>query len=331
MAPDSPQPDPIDDSSHSGKDPRLPVSPVSSNDREMSVALRLAIYLFPVLFLYFALSFVIGAFVSIPENSTVYMFMVFLQELLLFFIVFLPACLMARLENRAIGVYGLPLHSFLGKRFWQGCAIGAAEIMILIGCIAAFGGYSFGPLHLRGPAMIEWASYWGLFFLVVGFFEEFAFRGYLQFTLADGIGFWPAAWILSIGFGALHLLNTNEGLVGAAGVATIGLIFALALRRTGNLWLVVGWHAAFDFGETFLFSVPNSGAVFEGHLSNASLHGPTWLTGGPVGPEGSVFSFLTMAAAALFVHKAFPLRKRTEIPQEFATEQLPSRSSGPQL
>jgi membrane protease YdiL (CAAX protease family) len=107
----------------------------------------------------------------------------------------------------------------------------------------------------------------------------------------------------------VHLSNPGEGWVGAAGVVAIGLIFAFALRRTGNLWLVVGWHASFDFGETFLYSVPNSGIVFEGHLSNASLHGKTWLTGGTVGPEGSVFSFLTMGILALAIHLLFPAKK----------------------
>ena len=178
-----------------------------------------------------------------------------------------------------------------------------------MGCIGAFGGYSFGSLYIHGAAIFKWGLYWGLFFMVVGFFEEFTFRGYLQFTLADGIGFWPAGWILSLGFGGVHLMNKGEGWVGAASVAMIGLIFVFTLRRTGDLWFVVGWHAAFDFGETFLFSVPNSGNVFEGHLSNATLHGPAWLTGGTVGPEGSIFSFMTMAAAAFFTHKVFPARK----------------------
>ena len=292
------------------QNPQPPRNPISATGQQMGVGLRLAIYLFPVLFLYFALSFLIGAFFNLPENSAAFAALIFVQELLLFLIVFLPACLMARLENRSVGDYGLPFRSFFGNHFCQGCAIGLAEITILIGSIAAFGGYSPGSLHLQGAAILAWAVYWILFFLLVGFFEEFAFRGYLQFTLADGVGFWPAAFILSVGFGALHLWNQNEGWAGAAGVAAIGLIFALALKRTGNLWLVVGWHAAFDFGETFLFSVPDSGTVFEGHLTNASLHGPVWLTGGAVGPEGSVFSFLTMAAAALFIHKAFPSRNR---------------------
>ena len=90
------------------------------------------------------------------------------------------------------------------------------------------------------------------------------------------------------------------------------LVFAFVLKRTGNLWLAVGWHASFDFGETFLFSVPDSGLVFDRHLSSAALHGPNWLTGGTVGPEGSVFSFLTMGISALVIHFLFPAKKRDD-------------------
>jgi len=89
----------------------------------------------------------------------------------------------------------------------------------------------------------------------------------------------------------------------------IGLVFAFALRRTGNLWLAVGWHASFDFGETFLYSVPDSGIVFQGHLSNATLHGPDWKTGGTAGPEASVFSFLVMGILAVVIHYLFPAKE----------------------
>jgi membrane protease YdiL (CAAX protease family) len=236
------------------------------------------------------------------------MWQMMMLEGLSFLLVFLPALVMARIEARPAGAYGLPTQSMFGAYFWHGAVLGIVEICALMGCIAMFRGYSFGPLAVHGSAILKWALLWALFFVLVGLFEEFAFRGYLQFTLADGVGFWPAAWLLSLGFGGVHLMNKGESPVGAISVVTIALVFALTLKRTGNLWLVVGWHAAFDFGETFLFSVPNSGNVFEGHLSNATLHGPTWLTGGTVGPEGSVFSFLTMAAAALYIHKVFPLK-----------------------
>jgi membrane protease YdiL (CAAX protease family) len=216
---------------------------------------------------------------------------------------------MAQIERRSVGVYGLPIRGAFGKLFWQGCLIGLVEVSALVGLIAAFGGYSFGGLAIHGRELLRWGILWAVFFVFVGLFEEFLFRGYTQYTLADGIGFWPAAVVLSCSFGAVHLGNPGEGWVGAAGVVAIGLIFAFALRRTGNLWLCVGWHASFDFGETFLYSVPNSGIVFQGHLSNASLHGAKWLTGGTVGPEGSVFSFLTMGILAVAIHLLFPAKK----------------------
>jgi membrane protease YdiL (CAAX protease family) len=288
-----------------------------------------------------------------------------IQEASSFVVIFAAALLMARIERRSAGVYGLPLRGAFGKLFWQGCLIGLIEVSALVGLIAAFGGYSFGGVAVHGGELLRWGLLWAVFFLFVGLFEEFLFRGYIQFTLAEmsfwtaailfsaifwrlhmshrddgvgfwlaaawlvliigrvglssqgknakGIGFWAAAILLSLLFGRVHLENPGEGWVGAAGVVMIGLVFAFALRRTGNLWLVVGWHASFDFGETFLYSVPNSGIVLEGHLSNASLHGARWLTGGTVGPEGSVFSFLTMGILALAIHVLFPSPK-TQLP-----------------
>ena len=219
------------------------------------------------------------------------------------------ALLMGRLERRSVHEYGLPLRAAFGKTFWQGFLLGLCEVSLLVGLIAALGGYSFGQLVLHGAGLWGWGAYWAAAFVIVGLSEEFLFRGYAQYTLAQGIGFWPAAIALSFSFGAVHWRNPGEGIAGVANVAVTGLVFCFTLRRTGNLWLAVGWHASFDFGETFLFSVPDSGFVFDHHLSNAALHGPTWLTGGTVGPEGSVLSFLTMGLAALAIHFLFPAKK----------------------
>jgi membrane protease YdiL (CAAX protease family) len=231
------------------------------------------------------------------------------QELLLFLAAFIPAAFLGFTERRRIEDFGLPANARSLLQFSQGCLFGLAEISALIGLISACGGYSFGRIALHGPSLWTWLCYWLVFFFLVGLAEEFAFRGYAQFTLAQSIGFWPSAVALSVGFGAIHLTNPGESWIGIVDIVGTGLLLALTLKRTGNLWLAVGWHAAFDFGESFLFSVPDSGTLLEGHLSNATLHGSPLLTGGSVGPEGSIFSFITMAAAAFFIHKAFPARK----------------------
>jgi hypothetical protein len=232
-----------------------------------------------------------------------------LEELISFASAYGAALLMARLEGRPAGLYGLPLRQAFAKPFWQGIVLGLGEVSLLVGLIAACGGYSFGILAVHGTTLLGWAALWAAAFVLVGLSEEFSFRGYTQYTLARGVGFWPAAVCLSLAFGAVHLRNPGEGLLGAADVAVTGLVWAFALRRTGSLWLAVGWHASFDFGETFLFSVPDSGFVFDHHLSNAVLHGPAWLTGGTVGPEGSIFSFVTLAISALLIHFLFPAKK----------------------
>lgn len=277
------------------------------NDGGLRAGWRLLIYALFVAGLGFGGGIVLFQFVP-PIRSLSFSGYLFADEAFCFLVVFGAALVMARLERRPAGVYGLPTPCTFGKLFWQGCLFGLAEISALIGLVAALGGYSFGSVALSGRELLRWGILWATFFILVGLFEEFLFRGYTQFTLADGIGFWPAAILLSCFFGAVHLDNPGEDWVGAASVVSIGLVFAFALRRTGNLWFAVGWHASFDFGETFLYSVPNSGVVFDGHLSNASLHGANWLTGGSVGPEGSVFSFVTMGISALAIHFLFPAK-----------------------
>jgi membrane protease YdiL (CAAX protease family) len=221
------------------------------------------------------------------------------------------AAIMSLAERRPFGVYGLPRASAFGAAFWQGAMWGLGMIAALIGLIRAFGGFSFAGLALAAPAALRYGVVWALVFLCVGFFEEFMFRGYAQFTLAMGIGFWPAAVALSGGFGAVHLFNGGEDKVGALSVFVVGMFFCLTLRRTGSLWFVVGLHGAFDWGESYLFSVPDSGIVTPGHLLNTSLHGPAWLTGGTVGPEGSVMAFVVIAVAAALFALLYPVRAVT--------------------
>jgi membrane protease YdiL (CAAX protease family) len=230
------------------------------------------------------------------------------QEIRRFLCVLLVTLIMGFLERRPFEIYGLPPAKAFGARFWQGLAWGICMISAMIGLIRAFGGVSFGGLALQGPAIWSYAIFWGLLFLFVGFLEEFMFRGYAQFTLTSGMQFWPAATILSAGFGAIHLGNKGEDIAGALSVFVIAMFFCLALRRTGNVWFAVGVHAAFDWGETFLYSVPDSGLVFPGHLLNSTFHGATWLTGGTVGPEGSVMAFVVVGIAALIFSRVYPSR-----------------------
>lgn len=283
------------------------------NDRGLRSGWRLILYLAVALAFYFAVDLAGSFFLDYsrgPHSLSILLF----GEIADFAAVYLAAVLMSRLEHCPAGDYGLPTSIAFGRKFWLGVLLGLAEISLLMGLIAICGGYSFGPLALAGFDIVRWAFFWMVLFLFAGLFEEFLFRGYTQFTLGDGIGFWPSAIVLSILFGAVHGRNPGEDWGGLANVVITGLVFVFALRRTGSLWLAVGWHASFDFGETFLFSVRDSGMLFPGHLSESSLHGPAWLTGGEVGPEASVFAFISMLAGALVIHFLYPAKRRNPVP-----------------
>lgn len=251
---------------------------------------------------------VLGQFFR-PERGASSLRFQFLGRLVSFLAAFFGAWVMSLIEQRPVGVYGLPARGAFGRLFWQGSLFGLGEILALVGLIAAFHGYSFGSLAERGTDIAKWALLWGVFFFVVALFEEFLFRGYSLYTLADGVGFWPAAVLLAGVFAWAHKNNPGENWVGVTGVFFVGVFWGFTVKRTGSLWFALGMHAAFDFGETFLFSVPDSGMIFPGHLSNATLHGPNWLTGGTPGPEGSVFDFLILAVFFFVFDRLYPARQ----------------------
>jgi uncharacterized protein len=226
-------------------------------------------------------------------------------EFVMLFAAIVPAFLLARLEERPFGAYGLPPGQAFGKLFWAGAAWGLGALTLLLFALHGAGGFEVDRLALHGARILEFAGFWGLYFLVVSFAEEFYLRGYTQFTLTETIGFWPAAVLLSILFADLHRHNPGENLAGLIGAGVIGLFFCLTLRRTGSLWFAVGFHAAWDWGETFFYSVPDSGSVAPGHLLRTSLHGPGWLTGGSAGPEASGLLFIVIAVSGFAFDRVY--------------------------
>jgi len=232
----------------------------------------------------------------------------FFSEGMLSVALVLTVAVMKRIEGRSWADYGLPANKAFGKQFWQGVPYGFAMLSVVIGLMAASRVFSFGGRALTGGEALRYGLLYLAAFTMVAFFEEFSFRGYLQATLASGIGFWPAAVLLALAFGALHLSNTGEAIFGAAMAGAFGLLMAFTLWRTGNLWFAIGMHGAWDWGESYFYGVPDSGVVLKGHLMNPVFHGPAWLTGGTVGPEGSVLAAAVLGLAAIGIHYIFPKR-----------------------
>jgi membrane protease YdiL (CAAX protease family) len=218
----------------------------------------------------------------------------------------LPAFAMSRLEQRSFADFGLPGRQAFRRNFWIGALWGTASLTALMLVLHLAGGFEFGSLALHGTRILKYGFFYAVLFLATGFFEEFLFRGYSQWVLSRGMHFWPAAALLSVGFGAIHSANPGEAKTGLIAAGLIGFFFCLTLRRTGSLWWAIGFHASWDWGESFLYSVPDSGGVVPGHLLNSRFHGPAWLTGGSVGPEGSLLIFVLLAMLWILFDRMHP-------------------------
>ncbi len=222
------------------------------------------------------------------------------------FFVVLATWIVSCMEKRSLEDYGIPPRLAFGRKFWEGTLWGFATLTAPLLLLNVSGHFRIESAALTGSAVLRWALAWGATFVALSLSEELTFRGYLLFVVARRMRFWPAALLLSAAFAVAHLGNHGENLLGIVQIAEIGLLFCLMIRRTGNLWFAIGFHAAWDWAQTFFYGTPDSGLLGVGRFLNSSAQGPTWLTGGSAGPEGSVFAILILLVCALLIHLRFP-------------------------
>ncbi|URL57009.1 CPBP family intramembrane metalloprotease [Luteibacter flocculans] len=129
--------------------------------------------------------------------------------------------------------------------------------------------------------------------------EEVLYRGMILSTLERLGGKSFAIVGSAAAFALSHLGNPGVTKLWLLRLFLQGMLLAWAVFRTGSLWWSIGYHAGWNFGSAPLFGVAESGYGVQGHLFTFVPAGPDWLTGGEVGPEGSVLAFLAMLAAAV--------------------------------
>jgi uncharacterized protein len=168
---------------------------------------------------------------------------------------------------------------------------------------------SFGPITLHGSNTWKYAAAWMVPMFLGVLLEDFQYRGYLLFTLATGIGFWPAAIVTSLLMGGMHYFNPAGRGLGSVAATMYCLVTCLVLRRTGDLWMPLGIHLAWDWGESYFYGLQDAGSSAVGHLFDARLHNSVLLTGGAFGPEASIFNLVLLAAWAVIFSIWLPVAK----------------------
>ena len=219
------------------------------------------------------------------------------QEGLISVILIIATVVTAVITRRKPGQLGFSLNNAV-PRFLQGIVFGVACLAGLTGLLYAAGAITFGAIVLHGAEAWRSAGLWAAAFILVGVAEELAFRGYLLQALGRGLNFRWACLIMSVLFAAAHGMNPGETPVTFALGFAAGVVLALSVWRTGTIWWAIGFHAAWDWAQSFLFGVADSGYPASGALMTTRPAGPDWLSGGIAGPEGSVLALVVMAVAA---------------------------------
>jgi len=233
--------------------------------------------------------------------------------------------IMSRIERRRFGVYGFGGTQRL-RDFINGLISGVLSLSLLVGILWASHLLVFDGFALSGKVALIYGLKWLGAFTLVGFTEEFMFRGYLQYTFARGLsgilpkgnpyrrmlGFWLAATLLSYGFFAGHRGNPGESPIGLLAVFLIGMVLAYSLWRTGALWWAIGYHITWDFMQSYFYGVGDSGTFSKGHLLVTHPQGNVLYSGGLTGPEGSLF-VIPIGIVLVFVIR-YTLPKRPQPP-----------------
>lgn len=208
--------------------------------------------------------------------------------------------ILALIERKSLLAYG-----YQGKaratRFVSGLVWGFVAITALVLSLWQLGFLAFDGRTLAGGAIWSYAFKWAVMFLLVGIFEESLLRGYLQYTMTRGVGFWWGALIFSFLFGFAHTTNAGESPVGLVSAGAIGLIFCLSIWYTGSLWWAVGFHAAWDWGESYFYGTSDSGLAVKGHLFSEHPVGKLLWSGGKTGPEGSLLIIPLLIVMAILM------------------------------
>lgn len=199
----------------------------------------------------------------------------------------------ARVDRRPMLSYGLdPIRL---PEIAHGLLVGFLAVTAVV-C----GLYLSGHLHLtRGDGNIAsrllFGPIWAIGMILVGFSEELEFRGLPLLVLARVTSPAVACIVSAATFTLAHVQNSDETALGLLQIALFGGIAAISVMATGRLMWCIALHASWDWTLETFFGAIGSGYRFHGSFFKVDVSGPTWLTGGSAGLEGSVLAIAVLS------------------------------------
>lgn len=149
--------------------------------------------------------------------------------------------------------------------------------------------------------------------ILVGYWEELVFRGYIFQNMIDGLGLTIAVLISCFIYGIIHYMNPNATLLSSAIIVGFGYLRIFGYLSTKMLWLSMGMHIGWNFFQGPIFGFSASGHKKATLIQHTFTSEKEYLTGGEFGPEGSILIIpilvLTLAIMKWYSDKYYKSKK----------------------
>jgi membrane protease YdiL (CAAX protease family) len=197
-----------------------------------------------------------------------------------------------------------------------GLGMGFCLVFIVVILLYIMGYYQFDSLNPNLRLLVDYF----VKFTMGAFLEELIFRLIIFRLTEELIGTWWALLIQVVLFGLAHIGNDNATIWTSAAVMIIGgLLETSAFIYTRRLWLALGLHIGWNYFQSGIFGMPNSGSVYDGVIRPV-VTGPKWLTGGNFGIEASYVAIAICLAVGLYILRMAYIKGKFVLPKWRAAE-----------
>jgi uncharacterized protein len=180
--------------------------------------------------------------------------------------------------------------------FGYGLAVGAGAMALVVGVIAALGGYRIVGYNFSSVVLIETLAV----AIISGIPEEIFLRGIVFRFLEKWLGSIAALALSALLFGFLHIGNPNASILAATAIAIeAGILLGAIYMVTRRLWAAIGLHMAWNSVQGGVFGIKVSGTDVKG-LIVSQPNGSDWITGGLFGAEASLPAMVICTTIGLY-------------------------------
>ena len=204
-------------------------------------------------------------------------------------------------EKRPIRTLGF-FKGYIWLNLLKGWGIGTLLLLVSFLGTYLLGGLEFVKVDFSQRTLLYILSLIPFWFIQGGT-EELVTRGWLLQTVTNKLNLSWGIAISSSFFSILHLGNQGVTALSLISIVLVGVLLALYMLKTDNIWGVAALHGAWNFAQGNLVGVAVSGQNAGASLLHFQARSgvPDWLSGGAFGLEGNLVTCLVLLVGIIIL------------------------------